>query len=285
MLRKFTTAQQNYAVHKLETLVILEALLKWEDKLMGYKIHIITDHKALEFFKTQTQRAKICPYIDSTKLRKREWKYELCKLRNYAPSKQLKEQKELCNLEAQQMVEATKTPNKGIELSSHNDDPLLAQVLKKRTELLTTDNDPAVAQVLATGTKVPVNSEHGEVQMRAHILQGYKKDQMYVEILDKPTEHSQFIIEWKLIYTVNTEGAKVLCVPRDRSLITTILDQAHNIVGHFGYQKTLEYVHQTYWWPQMAKDTVHSAEHVKHVNIRKLQTRNQQGSYTRFQYH
>ncbi|KAG6893317.1 hypothetical protein C0992_010503 [Termitomyces sp. T32_za158] len=50
------TAQQNYAVHKLETLAILEALLKWEDKLMGYKIHIITDHKALEFFKTQADK-------------------------------------------------------------------------------------------------------------------------------------------------------------------------------------------------------------------------------------
>lgn len=32
--------------------MILEALLKWEDKLMGYKIHIITDYKVLEFFKT-----------------------------------------------------------------------------------------------------------------------------------------------------------------------------------------------------------------------------------------
>ena len=53
MSKKFTPAQQNYAVHELETLAILEALLKWEDKLIGYKIHIITDHKALEFFKTQ----------------------------------------------------------------------------------------------------------------------------------------------------------------------------------------------------------------------------------------
>ncbi|KAG6855568.1 hypothetical protein C0995_006034, partial [Termitomyces sp. Mi166 len=61
-------------------------------------------------------------------------------------SKRLKEQKELCNLEAQQMVEATKTPNKGIESLSHDDDPLLAQVLEKRTELSTTDDDPAVAQ-------------------------------------------------------------------------------------------------------------------------------------------
>ncbi|KAG6870571.1 hypothetical protein C0995_012124, partial [Termitomyces sp. Mi166 len=175
-------------------------------------------------------------------------------------SKWLKEQKELHDLEAQQMVEATKTPNKGIELSSHDDDPLLAQVLKKRTESSTIDDDLAVAQVLATGTKAPVNSEHGEAQMCAHILQGYKKDRMYVEILNKPTEHSQFTIEQELIYTVNMEGVKVLCVPRDQSLITTILDQAHTIVGHFGYQKTLNYVHQMYWWPQMAKDTKTSGE-------------------------
>jgi hypothetical protein len=53
MSKKFTTAQHNYAMHELETLSILEALLKWEDKLIGYCIHIIMDHKALEFFKTQ----------------------------------------------------------------------------------------------------------------------------------------------------------------------------------------------------------------------------------------
>ena len=53
MSKKFTGAQQNYAVHELETLAILEALMKWEDKLVGYRIHVITDHKALEFFKTQ----------------------------------------------------------------------------------------------------------------------------------------------------------------------------------------------------------------------------------------
>ncbi|KAG6892249.1 hypothetical protein C0995_004649, partial [Termitomyces sp. Mi166 len=105
-------------------------------------------------------------------------------------SKRLKEQIELRDLEVQQMVKATKTPNKGIELSSHDDDPLLAQVLEKRTELSTTGDNPAVAQVLTMGTKSPMNAEHGEAQMHAHILQGYKKDWMYVEILNKPTEHS-----------------------------------------------------------------------------------------------
>ena len=42
-------------MHKLKTLAILEFLQKWEDKLVGYKIHVITDHKALEFFKTQNR--------------------------------------------------------------------------------------------------------------------------------------------------------------------------------------------------------------------------------------
>jgi len=55
MSRKFSNAQQNYAVHELETLAILESLQKWEDKLVGYKIRVITDHKALEFFKTQNR--------------------------------------------------------------------------------------------------------------------------------------------------------------------------------------------------------------------------------------
>ena len=53
MSKKFTHAQHNYRVFELETLTILEALLKWEDKLMGYRIHVVTDHKALEFFLTQ----------------------------------------------------------------------------------------------------------------------------------------------------------------------------------------------------------------------------------------
>ncbi len=42
----------------METLAILEALIKWEDKLIGIPIHIITDHKALEFFNTQSRLSR-----------------------------------------------------------------------------------------------------------------------------------------------------------------------------------------------------------------------------------
>ena len=41
----------NYRVFEMETIAILEALLKWEDKLLGQRINVVTNHKALEFFK------------------------------------------------------------------------------------------------------------------------------------------------------------------------------------------------------------------------------------------
>lgn len=53
MSKKFTPAQMNYRVFKMEMIAILEALLKWEDKLLGRKTLVVTNHKALKFFKTQ----------------------------------------------------------------------------------------------------------------------------------------------------------------------------------------------------------------------------------------
>jgi hypothetical protein len=47
MSKKFTTAQHNYAIHEMETLAILESLQHCKDKLMGYQIHVVMDHKAL----------------------------------------------------------------------------------------------------------------------------------------------------------------------------------------------------------------------------------------------
>ena len=51
--KKFTSTQHNYCMHEHETLVVLEALMKWEDKLLGRKFTVVTDHKGLQYFKTQ----------------------------------------------------------------------------------------------------------------------------------------------------------------------------------------------------------------------------------------
>src|SRR6266481_5681241 len=51
--KKFSVAQQNNWTHEHETIAILEALIRWEDKLLGCEFVIVTDHKSLEYFETQ----------------------------------------------------------------------------------------------------------------------------------------------------------------------------------------------------------------------------------------
>jgi RNase H-like domain found in reverse transcriptase len=40
-------------MHEHKTIAMLKALLKWEDKLLGCKFVLVTDHKGLEYFETQ----------------------------------------------------------------------------------------------------------------------------------------------------------------------------------------------------------------------------------------
>ena len=53
MSKKFSNAQQHYWTHEYETITVLEALMKWEDKLLGHKFTLVTDHKGLKYFETQ----------------------------------------------------------------------------------------------------------------------------------------------------------------------------------------------------------------------------------------
>ena len=51
--KKFMSTQYNYCMHEHNTIAVLKALMKWEDKLLGRKFTVVTDHKGLEYFKTQ----------------------------------------------------------------------------------------------------------------------------------------------------------------------------------------------------------------------------------------
>ncbi|EJD42916.1 DNA/RNA polymerase, partial [Auricularia subglabra TFB-10046 SS5] len=50
---KFNPAQQNYPVHELELLAIVESLKRFRGMLHGARFRICTDHKALQYFMSQ----------------------------------------------------------------------------------------------------------------------------------------------------------------------------------------------------------------------------------------
>jgi hypothetical protein len=56
--RKFTPAQMNYCTWEQELLGVLEALLRWEDKLLGLPFTIVMDHQALTFFNEAPMRSQ-----------------------------------------------------------------------------------------------------------------------------------------------------------------------------------------------------------------------------------
>ena len=51
--KKFGDAEYHHKTHEHEMIAVLEALMKWEDKLLGQKFILVTDHKGLEYFETQ----------------------------------------------------------------------------------------------------------------------------------------------------------------------------------------------------------------------------------------
>src|SRR6266705_1300389 len=58
MSKKFTNTQHRYFAYELEALGVLEALMRWQDNLMGgCEFTVIMDHEALEYFKVKNHNS------------------------------------------------------------------------------------------------------------------------------------------------------------------------------------------------------------------------------------
>src|SRR6266571_2640928 len=58
MSKKFTNTQCRYFAYELKALGVLEALMRWQDDLMGgHEFTVIMDHEALEYFKAKNHNS------------------------------------------------------------------------------------------------------------------------------------------------------------------------------------------------------------------------------------
>jgi hypothetical protein len=78
------------------------------------------------------------------------------------------------------------------------------------------------------------------------IKKGYFKDPLCSKILENVGHHKKFKIMDNLLYTYNHIGESVLCIPliiqKKQRLTEVIIAQAHEVLGHLGPQKTVEYI-------------------------------------------
>ena len=96
------------------------------------------------------------------------------------------------------------------------------------------------------------------------LQEAYMKDTYFNDIfnvLNKPEDATekqrvkvkQFELTEQHLYLRERQR---LCIPKDKTLRTTILREAHDgqIAGHFGVDKTYENVVKDFYWPKMSKD-------------------------------
>jgi len=78
------------------------------------------------------------------------------------------------------------------------------------------------------------------------IQRGCKTDPFFRNVIKKMGTHPSFKIKNKIIYMKNRGGKDVVCVPStilaETTLKTRILDQGHQVVGHYGPQRMPDYI-------------------------------------------
>ncbi|TEB25337.1 hypothetical protein FA13DRAFT_1591077, partial [Coprinellus micaceus] len=76
------------------------------------------------------------------------------------------------------------------------------------------------------------------------IKRTYATDPLFSKVLADPSKHRLYTVVNGLITMVSQAGERTVCIPGgklgDKSLRGIVIEQAHEVVGHFGAQKTAE---------------------------------------------
>lgn len=285
MSKKFTVAQHSYRVFELELIAIFEALHKWEDKLLGRKINIITDHKALEFFESQVhlshRQTRWMEFLSQfnytiTYVKGQTNKVADCLSRYYESDQEdeMHPYDEYVTANARLDPEGEDLPFsrlrevKSVQVGpTKKDQPLSERRTIPRVELnamrkaekrsLDAEEDPLL--FVPGDSLKPLNKRFDpDESFFEAAKRGYPEDPTFGKVLHDPKHFATFNIRDGLIYFSNRMGDAVLCVPRGhygkKSIVGVIIDHAHTTLGHFGQRKTNDYIHRWYWWPTLSRD-------------------------------
>ncbi|KAG9223377.1 hypothetical protein CCMSSC00406_0009268 [Pleurotus cornucopiae] len=275
MSRKFTPTQHHYRVYEREALAIIEALLKWEDKLLGYPITVITDHRALEFFQNikrpSARQARWMEYLSRFQFNIQYVKGTLNKVadalsRYYAEDAddEVHDVNEYVNADTRVDPDLDIVPWPRVIESRRHAGELRAIRIGDRQlnrqqeadkigqantptvdERETRDSDPTVFESADKGNNLRADLA-AHAGFTTSVRMNSATDHMLSKIIDKPTEYPKFKVKDRLVWVHNVGSEYVFCLPSGDfngvPLRSMAIEQAHEVVGHFGPAKTTEYL-------------------------------------------
>jgi hypothetical protein len=107
------------------------------------------------------------------------------------------------------------------------------------------DENPTVSQSRQRGKDLTAQLNTDNLFLNA-IRHSYTDDSLFTKVLANPDDHKSFQVINRFIWAKNQGGEKVLAVPKtkisDESIFGRIIDQAYTTMGHFGLQRTVDYI-------------------------------------------
>ncbi len=281
MSRKWTNAQRNYYPFELEALAVLEAVLKWEDRLIGHRIDIGTDHAALVFFKTRRhnnhRHQRWSDYLQHfdyhihhiagiknvvgdiiSRYFTSDHPDEVHPIYTYSNA-DLRLDPEGDTLPSQRVNERTQVQLQARRISDHQEprDHEAAELRKGALHSSATQ-DPPTATAIHEGPDLHNVTDTRIPDLHDSIRRGYPQDPLFSKVVPDVSAFSLFELQDGLLYYKPGVDERYLCIPRSitngRRLTEVLIGQAHLVLGHFGSLRTANYIRRWYWWPTLQAD-------------------------------
>lgn len=250
MSKKFTSAQRSYRTFEHEALAVIEALMKWEDKLVGRQFRIVTDHEALETIKTSNRDGKSGRLIRWDEYLSRFQftvqhvpgvlnKVADCLSRYYENDRSDEMHASHHYVSADVRLDPNREDLTELRLAEidRSQEQLLSRRLRDRSEdrvieaetiaKAVADQDAASVGIIVT------NDDHditvGEALQDGPLLRGivmgdqdfvgavkagYVDDSVFKKVIDNPHHYPTFRVADGLVHTKNRLGDECICIPR-----------------------------------------------------------------------
>ncbi|TFK49808.1 hypothetical protein OE88DRAFT_1632633, partial [Heliocybe sulcata] len=128
-----------------------------------------------------------------------------------------------------------------------------AEEARSEVAKIATRTDPSVADATAgsDSSLLEYIGDHEAISLEDAIRNKYSEDAFFKDILHRPKEYKNFLIDKGLIY-LQLQDILVLCVPdvivNERSVREIAISNAHVLLAHLGPQKTLDLLRDHVWW-------------------------------------
>jgi hypothetical protein len=123
------------------------------------------------------------------------------------------------------------------------------------------DNRSGRSELTLADIVVPENSLRSVVEegdFLSSVKEGYAKHAAWRGILENPEQFPKFKVADGLVSKLNDLGEPRLVLPdvihKGERATGIAIQNAHEILGHLGFHKTLDYLRRYYWWSTMVRN-------------------------------